>query len=490
MLGWRRHKDGFEWREYVRTTILVRRKNRRERVVRAGHAAVDGLKVAGERGAAAGAVGAQAVGRAAKVAGHQGMVMGVAGASALGRGAKVAGQQGFQMGAASVRAADENIRARLPVVGEALRTFARTVVTALSMIWGALSSGALRSADVLAPFVAGGWERLQPFFAWLRKPGVTAVLALVAGVVFVGSFRRIAANGFDGDIFVALVIGSVITCALVAAWLAPGVPAWLAAMLRGTGRGVGHVAGALQSVAPSRTTLARSGAVVAVFALVTGAGWLVWRAAAALPSLMSDASSTLEGRAVALSGDTLRVARTTVVLSGIEAPVEGQTCGSESSRLWRCDAAAKAALAQLLRSGSITCKLSGSDDQSRRTGACRQGETDIAAELVRNGHVFAETGFFSSYGSLESEAREAKAGIWQGAPARPSDYRAQKWEEAKREAPEGCPIKGNVTGGRRVYVLPWAQDYERVKISSSRGERWFCSEDEAIAAGWKPSEQS
>ena len=42
------------------------------------------------------------------------------------------------------------------------------------------------------------------------------------------------------------------------------------------------------------------------------------------------------------------------------------------------------------------------------------GETDIAAELVRNGHVFAETGFFATYGSLESEAREAKAGIWRG----------------------------------------------------------------------------
>ena len=63
MLGWRRRKDGFEWREYVRTTILVRRKNRRDRIVRAGGAAVDGLKVAGERGAAAGAIGAQASAR-------------------------------------------------------------------------------------------------------------------------------------------------------------------------------------------------------------------------------------------------------------------------------------------------------------------------------------------------------------------------------------------------------------------------------------------
>ena len=32
MFGWRKRNDGFEWREYVRTTILVRRRNRRERV--------------------------------------------------------------------------------------------------------------------------------------------------------------------------------------------------------------------------------------------------------------------------------------------------------------------------------------------------------------------------------------------------------------------------------------------------------------------------
>ena len=59
MFGWRRRKDGFEWREYVRTTILVRRKNRRDRVAHAGKAAVQGLKVAGGRGAAAGAKGAR-----------------------------------------------------------------------------------------------------------------------------------------------------------------------------------------------------------------------------------------------------------------------------------------------------------------------------------------------------------------------------------------------------------------------------------------------
>ena len=334
---------------------------------------------------------------------------------------------------------------------------------------------------------------LQPLFAKLRRPGTTAVLAVVAGVALVGSFRRIAANGISTEIVVALIIGVVTACALVAAWLADP-PSWLASGLRGTSRGVGRgasgIASALAGAGPSRTTLARGGAVVAIGLVVIGAGWVVWRAAAALPSLVTSEASTLTGRAAAVSGDTLRVARTTLSLSGIEAPVDGQMCGQENARRWRCDAAAKSALAKLLRAGPVKCELSGDDDTSRKMGSCRQGETDIAAELVRNGHVFAETGFFSSYGSLESEAQATKAGIWSGETARPSEYRAQKWEEAKQSAPEGCPIKGNVTRGRRIYVLPWAEGYERVKITSRRGERWFCSEDEALAAGWKPSGQS
>ena len=76
---------------------------------------------------------------------------------------------------------------------------------------------------------------------------------------------------------------------------------------------------------------------------------------------------------------------------------------------------------------------------------------------------------------LRKKLRTAKAGVWEGSPARPSEYRALKWEEAKRNAPDGCPIKGSVRGNRRYYTVPWARDYERVKVSRNRGERWFCS---------------
>ena len=50
----------------------------------------------------------------------------------------------------------------------------------------------------------------------------------------------------------------------------------------------------------------------------------------------------------------------------------------------------------------------------------------------------------------------------------------------------GCRIKGNVSynRGMRIYHMPGDRDYSRTRIDSSRGERWFCTEAEARAAGW------
>jgi phosphatidylserine/phosphatidylglycerophosphate/cardiolipin synthase-like enzyme len=64
---------------------------------------------------------------------------------------------------------------------------------------------------------------------------------------------------------------------------------------------------------------------------------------------------------------------------------------------------------------------------------------------------------------------------------------------ASREAPKGpapsttCAIKGNVNAkGERIYYLPGSRSYGRVAMNGP-DERWFCSELEAKAAGWRPA---
>lgn len=50
-----------------------------------------------------------------------------------------------------------------------------------------------------------------------------------------------------------------------------------------------------------------------------------------------------------------------------------------------------------------------------------------------------------------------------------------------------CMIKGNINDhGDRIYHVPGDTWYARTKVDVSKGERWFCSEREAQAAGWRP----
>lgn len=53
-----------------------------------------------------------------------------------------------------------------------------------------------------------------------------------------------------------------------------------------------------------------------------------------------------------------------------------------------------------------------------------------------------------------------------------------------------CDIKGNISSeGEKIYHVPGGQAYARTEINPSRGERWFCTEAEARANGWRKSEQ-
>lgn len=51
-----------------------------------------------------------------------------------------------------------------------------------------------------------------------------------------------------------------------------------------------------------------------------------------------------------------------------------------------------------------------------------------------------------------------------------------------------CDIKGNINQqGEKTYHLKECNKYGQINISSKKGEKWFCSEAEAQAAGYKKS---
>jgi hypothetical protein len=86
--------------------------------------------------------------------------------------------------------------------------------------------------------------------------------------------------------------------------------------------------------------------------------------------------------------------------------------------------------------------------------------------------------------SIRNKQREEDG--WAGTPEPPWDYRAKRWKTAEQYSPKGCPIKGNIARhGERIYHAPWSPWYRKTSVDERKGERWFCSEREALDAGWR-----
>ena len=235
----------------------------------------------------------------------------------------------------------------------------------------------------------------------------------------------------------------------------------------------------------------------AIGTLALALGWYAWgnalsglnpSGAVSPATAPGNQASVLEGRATVLSGEMIRLQNRLLHLSGIEAPDRQQTCMRATKQSWRCGEVATAALERLARAKTFRCVTEGGPDANGRTPAnCTVDGRDVASELVKDGHVFSAATFFGGYAAQESEAKRSGAGLWSGEAERPADFRAKMWETAKATAPGGCPIKGQVSGSRKTYLLPWAAEYARANVRTGRGERWFCNEAEAVAAGFTPA---
>ncbi len=198
------------------------------------------------------------------------------------------------------------------------------------------------------------------------------------------------------------------------------------------------------------------------------------------------ARATLSGVARVVDGDTLDIDGRRVRLEGIDAPESAQTCGRRLFGTWDCGKASTKELKRLIAGHELSCENRGTDRYGRMLGVCFIGGEDINALMVREGLAWAFVRYSRSYVAEEAAARAHHLGVWQGQAEPAWVYREKRWAGAEERAPHGCVIKGNVTGNGRIYHMPWSPWYGRVKIDAARGERWFCSEAEALAAGWRP----
>ena len=192
---------------------------------------------------------------------------------------------------------------------------------------------------------------------------------------------------------------------------------------------------------------------------------------------------------------------------------------------------ANTALIELIGDKQVSLHTA-TEDHGRLGAVIFADGEDVNAAMISNGFAYAYRKYLGlvdadgTYCELEHEARVAKRGLW----ALPVEDRIAPWQirdywrghrtaftdfseqtaadcvaaSGKPDSDPGtftfaptpglmppdpdCAIKGSVSfTGKRVYVMPRDRDYRITFIDQNDGERWFCSEEEAREAGWKPT---
>lgn len=208
-----------------------------------------------------------------------------------------------------------------------------------------------------------------------------------------------------------------------------------------------------------------------------------------------------------IDGDTLVVGEHKLRLQGVDAPETDQVCLDGKGAQWTCGVTARDRLAERIGGRTITCATTGTDAYGRDLATCREGAEDLNRWLVRQGLALAFVRYARTYEADEAAARAGKDGLWAGAFVAPWDWRhpapgtglrgaVTPSAEARTALLGGapavgapspdCAIKGNVNAkGDRIFHPPGARDYAKVRMDKGKGERWFCSGEEAEAAGWR-----
>ena len=127
--------------------------------------------------------------------------------------------------------------------------------------------------------------------------------------------------------------------------------------------------------------------------------------------------------------------------------------------------------------------------------------------MVQQGWALAYVKYAKTYVQAEEDARTNRRGLWQGAFIAPWDWRHRNNKtvilgaysvpidaqailtgpDATAGAPSPeCTIKGTVSrNGVRIFHMQGQKSYAKINMTTGGDRRWFCTPEEAEAAGWR-----
>lgn len=134
--------------------------------------------------------------------------------------------------------------------------------------------------------------------------------------------------------------------------------------------------------------------------------------------------------------------------------------------------------------------------------------TNVNLSMIKEGYAYEYTynlpyKYQSDFKNAQKLAMDQKKGLWgatcqkttSGAVKKPTNSTATPSSPVSTVTPpaatsipsnNSCTIKGNISSSKeKIFHVPGCQSYSKTVIDESAGEKWFCSESEAIQAGWR-----
>lgn len=118
--------------------------------------------------------------------------------------------------------------------------------------------------------------------------------------------------------------------------------------------------------------------------------------------------------------------------------------------------------------------------------------TNFNLYMIKNGYAYEYTyntpyKYQSEFKQAQIEAKNNNSGLWKASCDTKESTIVTNTTTTTNDTNSGtCTIKGNInTKGEKIYHMIGCGSYSSTFIDETKGEKWFCSEKEAVSAGWR-----